>query len=220
MQLARPVLNLVTKAFTNYKVESALVKLAQGKKDINEICNDHSEIYRFTMLIDSLNKASTLKKANVLKDLYLSFEGADKTDESDDLFYEILSILSELSDREIRLIYLLERFDMEDIQNKKDNTNYSKYFLEITEEGCGVGGDKSDSFYYFVSDQMEIDPVIISGLMKRLERSGLIVEAGINGNAKFQKYQHTALYKEIKSRLILAMENSYGAENSLTSDDI
>ncbi|GGI98788.1 hypothetical protein GCM10007978_40730 [Shewanella hanedai] len=220
LKIANPVINLIKNTFTNCKVESALVELAQGKKNINEICNNHSDIYRFRMLIDSLNKASTLKKANVLKDLYLSFEGEDKTDESDDLFYEILSILGELSEREIRIIYLLELFYNEDIQNKKDDEKYSKYFLEITDEGFGEGGDKSDSFYYFVSEKMEIKPVIIFGLMKRLERSGLIVTTGINGNAKFQEYRHTALYNEIKSRLILAMENSYGEENTLTSDDI
>jgi hypothetical protein len=219
-KVALPVYNIIKTRFTNYKVEKALIELANGKKNINEICNNHSEVFRFTTLIDSLNKSSTYSKANVLKDLYLTFDGSDNTDEVDDLFFEIFSILGELSDREIRLLYLLERYHSEDIQNKRSVEKYAKYFEEITDEGFGIGGDLSDSFYYFVSDKMNIKPDYIVGLMKRLERSGLIITTVMNGNAKFQEYEHSVLYAEIKTRLIIAMESSYGSSDTLTSDHI
>ncbi|WP_039798919.1 hypothetical protein, partial [Aliivibrio logei] len=215
-----PLINMIKSSFTNAKVEKALVEFAKGKKNINEICNDNSEIFRFKLFLDSLNKASTYEKANVLKDLYLSFDDGEKSDVSDDLFFEIFSILGELSDREIRLLYLLERYYSEDIKNKKNDEKYSKYFLGITDDGFGDGGDSSDSFYYLVSEEMKIEPVLVSGLMVRLERSGLIARTGYNGNAKYQEYTHTILYQEIKSRLIHAMENSYGGHMKMTYDNI
>jgi hypothetical protein len=219
-KVAAPAYNIIKSKFTNYKVEKVLIELANGKRDIKEICNNNSEIFRFTTLIDSLNKASTYAKANVLKDLYLSFDGENKSDEVDDLFFEVFSILGELSDREMHLLYLLERYHLKDIKNKRGNALYSKFFEKITDEGFGIGGDVSDSFYYFVSDKMGIEPDNISGLMKRLERSGLIESTGYNGNAKYQEYAHTALYRGIKTRLIVAMESSYGDNGTLTSDDI
>lgn len=86
-------LDIIKKGLTNRKAEKALIDLANGKKDIREIGNDNSEIYRFTLLIDSLNRASTYAKANVLKELYLAFDGDDKAEPNDDLFFEVLSIL-------------------------------------------------------------------------------------------------------------------------------
>lgn len=219
-KVAAPAYNIIKSKFTNYKVEKALIELANGKKDIKEICNDNSDIFRFTTLIDSLNKASTYAKANVLKNLYLSFDGENKSEEIDDLFFEVFSILGELSDRELRLLYLLDRYHLENIKSKRGNARYSKFFEKITDEGLGFGGDVSDSFYYFVSDSMGIEPDYISGLMKRLERSGLIEPAESNGNAQYQEYVHTALYRDIKTRLIVAMESSYGENGTLTSDDI
>lgn len=117
-------------------------------------------------------------------------------------------------------MYLLERYVLEDIKNKKDDEKYSKHFEKIPGGGAGFGGDLSDSYYYFVSDKLDISPDYVAGLMKRLERSGLILPTGINANAEWQEYAHTILYSEIKTRLIFAMESSYGNGEKLTSDDI
>lgn len=78
--------SIVNSSFINYKAEKALIEMAKGKRDLNEICNSHSEMFRFSLFIDSLNKASTYKKANILKDLYLAFDSEDKNENNDDLF--------------------------------------------------------------------------------------------------------------------------------------
>lgn len=213
-------LSIVNSTFRNYKAEKALIEAAEGKRNLTDVCNDHSELFRLSLFIDSLNKASTYKKANILKDLYLAFDAEEKNEKIDDIFFEIFSILGELSDREIHLLYLLERYYSESIKDKRVDPKYSKYFQEITDEGFGQGGALSDSFYYYVSDSLGIPPEIVSGLMKRLERSGLIEPSGLDGNARYQEYRHTALYSEMKTRMIVAMENSYGGSLKLNSDVI
>lgn len=214
------VLAIVNSSFRNYKVERALIEAAEGKRDLADICNDHSELFRFSLFIESLNKASSYRKANVLKDLYLAFDVEEKNEKIDDLFFEIFSILGELSDREINLLYLLECYYSENIKDKRDDPKYSKYFRKITNKGFGQGGALSDSFYYYTSCKLDIPPEIVSGLMKRLERSGLIEPSVLDGNARYQEYRHTALYSEIKTRMIVAMENSYGGNQNLNSDVI
>ncbi|HBC3597845.1 hypothetical protein [Vibrio parahaemolyticus] len=217
---ATTALSIINSKLTNRKADRALIELANGQKSIKEICNDSNEVFRFTQLIDSLNRASTYAKANVLKDLYLAFDTDEKNEESDDFFFETFSILGELSDREIHILYLLERYHQENIKNKRSDAQYSKYFESITEEGFGVGGSLSDSFYYFAADKLGLEAKFLTGLMKRLERSGLIIQTGIDANARFQEYTHTDLYREIKTRLVIAMENTYGNGEKLTSAEI
>lgn len=212
--------SIISSSFRNYRAENALIEAAKGKKNIADICLEHSDLFRFSLFIDSLNKASTYKKANVLKDLYLAFDTEEKNEKNDDIFFEIFSILGELSDREINLLYLLEYYHSEKIKDKRDDPKYSKYFQKITDEEFVPEGASSDSFYYYVSENMDISPEIISGLMKRLERSGLIEPSILDANAKYQEYRHTALYSEIKTRMIIAMENSYGGNQKLNSDVI
>ncbi|HHC6557923.1 TPA: hypothetical protein ACN36H_004472 [Vibrio parahaemolyticus] len=213
-------LGIVNSKLTNRKADQAIIDLASGKKDVNEVGKDSNEIFRFTLLVDSLNKASTYAKANVLKDLYLAFDADVKNDETDDFFFETFSILGELSDREIHILYLLERYHLENIIDKHTDPRYAKYFEEITDEGFGMGGTPSDSFYYFAADHLGLETKYLIGLMKRLERSGLIVPTGIDGNAKFQEYSHTELYREIKTRLIIAMESTYGQTKKLTAAEL
>lgn len=125
-----------------------------------------------------------------------------------------------MSGREIHLLDLLEYYYSENIKNKRNDEKYSKYFLEITGEDFGRGGASSDSFYHYVSEKLNIPSEILSGLMKRLERSGLIEASVLDENARYQGYRHTALYGEIKTRIIVAMENSYGGNEQLGSDVI
>lgn len=212
------VFSIVNRKLTNYKALKALEALASGEKDLNSICNDHSEIFRFSLLIDALEKSSTYRKANLLKDLYLALDADEKNEKTDDLFYEIFAILGELSDREVHLLYLLDRYYSEDIIHKSSDTQYSKYFELIT---YGLdGGTDSDSFYYFAAELLQVNVEFLPALMKRLLRSGLITESDFDMQAKFQQYKHTVFYTEIKSRLILAMENSYRGSDRLTSVDI
>ncbi len=212
------VFSIVNRKLTNYKALKALEALASGEKDLNSICNDHSEIFRFSLLIDALEKSSTYRKANLLKDLYLALDADEKNEKTDDLFYEIFAILGELSDREVHLLYLLDRYYSEDIIHKSSDTQYSKYFELIT---YGLdGGTDSDSFYYFAAELLQVNVEFLPTLMKRLLRSGLITESDFDMQAKFQQYKHTVFYTEIKSRLILAMENSYTGSDRLTSVDI
>lgn len=216
-KVSATALNIIDSRLTNRKADMALIDLASGKKDVNEIGRDSHEIYRFTLLVESLNKASTYAKANVLKNLYLAFDGDNKSEKDDDFFFEILSILSELSDREIHILYLLEVYYSEHIADRCSDVKYSRYFKDITSEGLGFGGSPSDSFYYFAAEKLGLDSKYLTGLMKRLERSGLIVLKGGDLHAKFPIYVHTELYREIKTRLIMAMEGTYGDVEKITS---
>lgn len=216
---ATMALNIAKIQLTNRKAEKAIRDLACGKKDLKEVGKDSHEIFRFTLLVDSLNKASTYEKANVLKDLYLAFDTEEKNDDTDDFFFETFSILGELSNREIHILYLLERYHQENIKDKRSDARYTQYFEEITDEG--LGGRPSDSLYYFVSHHLGIETKYLTGLMKRLERSGLIDEStAIDYNAKFKEYSHTELYREIKTRLIIAMENTYGQTDKVTAAEL
>ncbi len=206
--------------FKNRRVAKVLKDLESGEVSLENIINDENEIYKFTIFLDSLNKASTYAKANVLKDLYLSFNKKnDKEESNDDLFFEFFSILGELSDREVQLLYLLDLYYIDDIKKKPKDPNFSEYFKNISEREFD-GGSNSDSFYYYVSDKMKIEPSIVSGLMCRLQRSGLIESTGIDGNANFQEYRFTALYSEIKTRLFMAMENTYNESLRITASNI
>lgn len=211
------LLKIIQSKFTNYKVKQVLDDLAKGHKNIEEACKDNSELFRFTTYIESLNKSATYEKANLLTSLYMSMDNDDNL--LDDVFFEIFSILGELSDREIRLLYLLEYYYRIDLKNKKSVPEFSEYFKDIEEAGYS-GGASSDSFYYFVSSRLNINPDIISGLMKRLERSGLIQISGLDASARYQEYIHTALYNQIKYRIILALESSYSDSLKLTADVI
>ena len=217
---AATALNIIKIRLTNRKADKVLNDLASGKKDINEIGMDSHEVYRFTLLIESLNKASTYAKANVLKDLYLAFDADEKSEESDDFFFEVFSILGELSDREIHILYLLEVYHSERIADRRSDAKYSKYFKEMESEGLGFGGSSSDSFYYFAAEKLGLDSKYLTGLMKRLERSGLIISEVFDGNARFKSYVHTELYREIKTRLVMAMENAYGSSERVTSAEL
>ena len=190
--------------FKNKRVEKVLNELANGGLSLEDVINDEEEIYRFTLFIDSLNKASTQAKADVLKNLYLSFQN-EQGELNDDVFYEVFSIIGELSDREIHLLYHLENYHLQNIKNRLREHKFEKYFAQVIK----YGSESSDSFYYYVAEKLKIEPELASGLMRRLERTGLIEIQVADANSRFQEYEHTVLYKAIKSRIMFAIENSY-----------
>lgn len=221
--LVFPILKYVYEYHKGKYTKRILEELSNGILNKTEALKN-SEIYKFCLFQDSLERASTYEKANLLKTLYLSLNNEETASCSDDLFFEIFSILGELSDREIKLLYLLEIYSNNKMKDKSsDNEKYGKYFVLMAQNKSNeTFGDvaTSDVFYYFAAEKIKSEPKIVEGLMKRLERTGLITPTGLDCNALFQEYRHTALYSEIRSRIILAMESCYNENLLLTSSDI
>lgn len=218
--LAKALVNFGYKYFKSKHTERILRELEEGGISIEDALRAEGDIFKVTTLIDALNKASTYEKANLLKDVYLFFEeNFSNNDRYDDIFFETLSILSELSDREIRLIGLLDYFYQNDIENNPDHELYKKYF-SLVKENSSWGGSPFDTFYFIASEKLGVSPDIISGMMSRLTRSGLLKSSGMDGNALYQRYILSALYDEIRTRIIMSMETSYGNSLKLSSRNL
>ena len=201
----------------NNKAKAVMEALANGKKAKDDLSESDGEVFRFYLLVDAMNKASTYEKINMLKDAYLAFQA--EPEEQDDLYFEILSILGDLSDREIRLLHLLDIYQQNQIESFVGSDAYNDLLSKVNASRGSFLGDDTDIFYYFASRQLSMTAELASALMRRLERSGLIEPTGINANACFQEYRHTELYKEIKSRLFYAMDSMF-CQDRLTKENI
>ncbi|RKF18840.1 hypothetical protein DBZ36_10650 [Alginatibacterium sediminis] len=193
--------------YLTHRTQKTLEKLADGGITIEEAFRSDSQIFRFNLFVESLKKASTDAKANLLKNLYLQCYKEQETESNDDVYYEIFSILGELSDRELRILSLLHQYKDLKIQSKHNDPLYSKYFEHLSTDGLRMpDGTVSDVFYYYASDQLGITAEVLAGLVQRISRTGLLEVTGMDANSSFQEYRFSALYETIRSRLVLEME--------------
>lgn len=194
--------------YLSRRTKRTLEKLAAGGITLEEAFRSDSQIFRFNLFVESLKKASTDAKANLLKNLYLQCFHEDETEQNDDAYYEIFSILGELSDRELRILALLHQYKDLNIESKRNDERYSKYFEHLSSEGLRMPeGAPADAFYYFVADKVGLTAEVVAGLVQRISRTGLLETDGIDANSNFQKYRFSALYNTIRERLVLDIES-------------
>lgn len=194
--------------YLSHRTMRTLDKLAAGGITLEEAFRSDSQIFRFNLFAESLKKASTDAKANLLKNLYLKCFHEDETEQNDDVYYEIFSILGELSDRELRVLALLHNYKDLNIESKRNDERYSKYFYHLSSEGFEMPkGTDCDAFYYFVADKVGLTAEVVVGLVQRISRTGLLETDGIDSKSCFQKYRFSALYNTIRERLVLDIES-------------
>ena len=175
---------------------------------IEEAFRSDSQIFRFNLFAESLKKASTDAKANLLKNLYLQCSREQETESNDDAYYEIFSILGELSDRELRILALLHQYKDLKIMSKCNDPQYSKYFEHLSDEGMRFQtGTVADVLYYYIADNIGLSAEVTAGLVQQISRTGLLEITGMDANSNFQEYHFTALYETIRERLVLEMES-------------
>jgi hypothetical protein len=207
-KFASSALKYGVRLYLSRRTEKVLEKLAEGGITIEEAFRSDSQIFRFNLFAESLKKASTDAKANLLKNLYVQCYSEDETESNDDAYYEIFSILGELSDRELRILALFNRYQDLKIVSKRSDPEYSKYFEHLSEEGMRMSsGTVADVIYYYIANNIGISAEVTAGLVQRISRTGLLEVTGMDSNSHFQEYRFTALYNTIRTRLVLEMES-------------
>lgn len=170
---------------------------------LEEALRSDSSIYRFNLFLDALCRASTREKAEALKRVYLAFDGDPRKSgvEFDDVYFEIIGILGELSDREINLLFLIDKY-----YKLKTKENDGKSGFSANQDGSIIN---VSYFYSHLGSVVGVTPGVARGLIKRLERTGLIETDGVNSNPYFQEYRPSDLYKEVMRDIYYAIESSY-----------
>ena len=174
------------------KEESLLSKLELDGITISE-AKIQSPGYLSSVIrtIEALERASTIEKVNMLKELFILGDSTGLIEKRPDFYQEILSIFSELSYREILILFYLNEGGLP----YTDDLHVKEPERVADDDSLPNPQEQYEEAIQYCAYQVTVNSDVLGALLGRLSRTGLI------GNAPEWTslvYFFTPLYRDLK----------------------